>query len=245
MSAPDGSLRVGTSGYHYDDWVGVLYPESLPRERWLERYAAEFDTVEINRTFYGLPDPDTVDTWAERVPADFLFALKFSRYGSHLKHLKDPADTIGNFLLVARRLGSRLGPILVQLPPRWEADPGRLRAFLDEAPGDLRWTVEVRDPRWLRGDVFAALREHGAALCIHDRIEEHPRELTARWTYLRYHGVDYAGSYAHQKLTADAGWIADRLAEGIDVYAYFNNDIGGCAVADASDLRRYAGTARV
>lgn len=234
-----GRLRIGTSGYHYDHWAGVFYPESLPRSRWFEHYAARFDTVEINNTFYRLPGASTFDDWRERAPDGFLYALKFSRYGTHLKHLKDPAETVGNFLEVARRLDDRLGPILVQLPPGWRADPGRLRGFLAAAPADLRWAVEVRDPSWLCPQVYEVLREAGAALCIHDMIEDHPQQLTARWTYLRYHGRDCAGGYAHQKLAAEADRIARRLAEGTDVYAYFNNDVGGHAISDAADLRRY------
>lgn len=234
-----GRFRVGTSGYHYEHWRGVLYPEDAPADEWFAHYARAFDTVELNATFYRLPDAGTVDTWRESAPEGFLYAVKFSRYGTHMKHLKDPADVIRNFLEVVRRLEDRLGPVLVQLPPRWGADPGRLAAFLDAAPDDLRWAVEVRDPDWLRREVYAVLREAGAALCIHDMIEDHPRELTADWTYLRYHGDAYAGGYSHQKLTAEAERVAGRLAEGLDVYAYFNNDVGGHAVSDAADLRRY------
>ena len=234
-----GRFRVGTSGYDYPHWEGVLYPAALPADRRFGRYAGRFDTVEINRTFYGLPEPATADAWRERAPEGFLYALKFSRYGTHMKHLKDPGRTIPRFLEVARRLEDRLGPLLVQLPPNWRADPGRLAAFLEAVPDDLRWAVEVRDPDWLRQTVYEVLRAEGAALVVHDMIEDHPRELTAGWTYLRYHGNGYRGSYSHQKLTADAGWIAGRLADGRDVYAYFNNDAAGHAVRNAGDLGRY------
>lgn len=232
-------LRVGTSGYQYDHWAGVFYPDSLPRKQWFDHYAAEFDTVEINNTFYGLPDADTFDAWRERAPEGFLYALKFSRYGSHMKHLKDAADTVGTFLEVARRLEARLGPILVQLPPRWHVDVERLRAFLDAAPGTVRWSVELRDPSWFRDEVYEVLSEAGAALCIHDLIEDHPRKITADWVYLRYHGDRYEGSYSHQKLAAEADRVARHLRKGRDVLAYFNNDVGGHAVHNAGDLRRY------
>lgn len=230
---------MGTSGYHYEHWRGVFYPESLSSENWFDHYARSFDTVEINNTFYRLPAGDTFDVWRERAPHGFLYALKFSRYGSHLKHLKEPAAAIDNFLEAARRLEDGLGPVLVQLPPRWGADPGRLEGFLEAAPEDLRWAVEVRDPSWLCEAVYAVLRRAGAALCIHDLIEDHPRQITADWTYLRYHGDRYAGSYSHQKLTAEAERITGRLANGTDVFAYFNNDKGGHAVFNARDLRRY------
>lgn len=234
-----GTFRVGTSGYHYPHWRGVLYPEDAPEEEWFGLYADRFDTVEINNTFYQLPDAGTVEGWRRRAPEGFLYSVKFSRYGTHLKHLKDPGEVIPNFLGVVEALEDRLGPVLVQLPPNWNAAPDRLARFLEVAPDGLRWAVEVRDPDWLRPDVYGVLRAAGAALCIHDKIEDHPREITAEWTYLRYHGDEYAGSYSHQKLTAEAERIADRLAAGIDVYAYFNNDVGGHAVSNAMDLGRY------
>ena len=177
----------------------------------------------------------------------FLYALKFSRWGSHLKRLRDPRDSIGHFLARAHRLGATLGPILVQLPPRWSADPARLEAFLQAAPRDVRWAFEFRDPSWLCEAVYATLARHGAALCIHDLLARHPRRVTAGWVYLRYHGLRYAGSYSPQKLAAEAARIRRWLDAGLDVYAYFNNDAGGCALANATDLRRYcaAGAAGV
>jgi len=234
-----GRLRVGTSGYQYDHWRGLLYPKGLAKRRWFAHYASRFDTVEINNTFYQLPGEHTFDAWREEAPEGFCFALKFSRYGSHLKHLKQPEDTIGRFLERARRLGDTLGPILVQLPPRWSPDLARLEAFLQAAPRDRRFAVEFRDPRWLCEPVYEILRRHGAALCVHDLVEKHPREITADWTYLRFHGERYAGSYSHQFLTAEALRIRRSLARGLDVYAYFNNDLGGHAVRNARDLRRY------
>lgn len=233
------TARIGTSGYEYDHWVGPFYPDALPRDRRFEHYSSRFDTVEINSTFYGLPGAETFDAWRERAPGGFVYALKFSHYGTHLKHLKNSRDTIGNFLERARRLRNHLGPILVQLPPNWGVDPDRLQAFLASTPRDVRWTLELRDPSWLCEDVYALLRDAGAALCVHDMIEDHPREVTADWVYLRYHGDGYAGGYSHQKLTADARRIASHLEQGRDVYAYFNNDAGGHAVEDAANLRRY------
>lgn len=234
-----GRFRVGTSGYHYPHWKGILYPEEAPPEEWFAHYVRRFDTVEVNNTFYQLPDRGTVEAWRDRAPRGFLYSVKFSRYGTHLKHLLDADEVVQNFLDAVEPLGDRLGPILVQLPPDWRAAPERLASFLGVAGGCARWAVEVRDPDWLREEVYRVLREAGAALCIHDMIEDHPREITADWTYLRYHGDAYTGSYSHQKLSADADRIADRLAEGLDVYAYFNNDAGGHAVRNASDLERY------
>jgi uncharacterized protein YecE (DUF72 family) len=231
--------RIGTSGYQYDHWRGVFYAETLSRNAWFSQYASVFDTVEINSTFYGLPRAETFDAWRERAPRGFIYALKFSRYGSHVKRLQAPAETIGVFLERATRLGAYLGPILVQLPPHWNADPARLAAFLEAAPARYRWAVELRDPDWLRPEIFAILRTHDAALCIHDMLPAHPPEVTADWIYLRFHGKHYGGSYSPQFLAAQAARIDRWLAAGLDVFAYFNNDAHGYAVNNARALKRY------
>jgi uncharacterized protein YecE (DUF72 family) len=239
MNRHHGVLRIGTSGYHYDHWRGIFYPEDLPKAGWFVHYARNFDTVEINNTFYHLPSAAAFDAWKEQAPEGFCYALKFSRYGSHILRLKNPRDTIRRFLQRADRLGEFLGPILVQLPPNWKADPERLAAFLKVAPKDYRWALEFRDPRWLSEEVFSILKEHSSALCVHDMIDDHPRLVTAEWVYLRFHGERYSGCYSRQFLTARAVEIRRYLAEGRDVYAYFNNDAEGYAVVNAADLRRY------
>ena len=234
-----GRCRVGTSGYQYDHWRGRFYPAGLAKREWFAWYAERFDSVEINNTFYRLPEASTFDAWRKAAPGGFCFALKFSRYGSHLKKLKDPRRSLGTFLRRARRLGNRLGPILVQLPPHWGPDAERLARFLAVASGRERWAVEFREPAWLCETIYDVLRDHGAALCVHDLLESHPREVTAPWVYLRFHGVHYGGSYSRQRLAAEARRIADHRRSGLDVYAYFNNDRGGHAVRNAADLRRY------
>lgn len=239
MPPRQGHCRIGTSGYQYEHWRGEFFPEGLSKSQWLHYYAGRFDTVELNNTFYRLPEASTFDRWRHVVDENFCFALKFSRYGSHLKRLKDPQATIAAFAKRARRLGATLGPILVQLPPRWSPDVERLSQFLAAAPRDLRWAVEFRDVQWLRQDVYAVLRHHEAALCIHDLVDHHPREVTASWVYLRFHGDHYGGSYSAQFLAAEARRIASYRARGLDVYAYFNNDLGGHAVRNAVALRRY------
>jgi len=239
MTTGAPNVFIGTSGYQYPHWRGRFYPQDMPKRRWFEHYAAHFDTVEINNTFYHLPAASTFDAWREQTPREFLYVLKFSRYGSHLKCLKDPRDTIGAFLERAERLGPFLGPILVQLKPNWGRDLERLKGFLNAMPHDRRWAFEFRDPSWLTGGVFDALRRHNAALCLHDMLENHPEVVTADWTYLRFHGDRYSGSYSHQYLTARARRMAGWLADGLDVYAYFNNDAEGHAVRNALDLKRY------
>ncbi len=239
MAGRQATFRVGTSGWQYDHWSGPFYPEDLPRDEWFDHYAAHFDTVEINNTFYHLPKASTFDSWRAAAPDGFTYVLKFSRYGTHVKHLKGPADTIGLFLERAERLGDRLGPILVQLRPNWHANPERLDAFLDAAPKRRRWAVEFRDPTWLCDEIFEVLRRHGAALCIHDLIPDHPRVVTADWVYLRFHGAGDGGDYPHQALSGAARRVEGHLCEGRDVFAFFNNDAHGYAVANAADLRRY------
>lgn len=242
MAEPHGKAFkafIGTSGFQYDHWKPDFYPSGTPKTRWFEFYAERFSTVEINGTFYSLPRAATFRKWREQAPDGFRFALKFSRYGSHIKRLKDPEATIGRFLDVAGELGPALGPILVQLPPNWRPDPERLRGFLEAAPAEHRWAIEFRDPEWFRDDVFDLLREYNAALCIHDMLPDHPAVSTADWIYLRFHGEDYAGRYTPQYLTARAAECGDWIADGKDVHAYFNNDAGAAAPADALNLARY------
>jgi len=239
MPRNQGKLRIGTSGFHYKHWRGIFYPDGLATSRWFSYYAQQFDTVEINNTFYHLPSAAAFDGWKEQAPRGFLYALKFNRYGSHWMRLKNAHSTIGNFLNVAKRLEESLGPILVQLPPRWNADAQRLEDFLSTAPRSLHWAVEFRDPSWLCREVYTVLQRYHAALCIHDIVANHPRILTSDWTYLRFHGDHYAGTYSPQKLSAEAKWIKQQLATGLDVFAYFNNDAQGYAVENAAELKSY------
>lgn len=238
MAKKKGHLRIGTSGYQYKHWRGNFYPEKLRKKDWFAHYTGHFDTVEVNNTFYRLPEPETFEQWQEQAPKGFEYALKYSRYGSHMKRLKDPHQSLDTFMDCANRLGQHLGPVLVQLPPRWKANPERLDQFLTEAPSDIRWVVELRDEDWLRDEVFDVLRHHGAALCLHDMLPDHPREITADWTYLRFHGDQYSGSYSGQFLDRQAREINDMLSRGLDVYAFFNNDEDGHAPNNAQELKR-------
>jgi uncharacterized protein YecE (DUF72 family) len=235
-------VRVGCSGWSYPDWRGLVYPAELPQSRWLPAYARWFDTVELNNTFYRLPTEAAVDRWADNAPAGFTFAVKVGQFGSHRKKLTDPEPWLARHLERARRLGPHLGPNLVQLPPRWSRNTERLETFLAACPPDIRWAVELRDPSWLHDDVFETLARHRAALCLHDLLADHPWELTADWTYVRFHGPDatnrpYHGRYAAARLAAVADRLGDWRRSGIDVYAYFNNDHAGNAVVDATRLR--------
>ncbi|MCU1401385.1 MAG: hypothetical protein JWN62_4494 [Acidimicrobiales bacterium] len=237
-----GIARVGCSGWHYRDWRGLVYPEALRPAEWFGYYTLLFDTVELNNTFYRLPTPAAADGWAEQAPDGFVYALKLGQFGSHRKKLIDAVTWLPNHLDRARRLGSTMGPTVVQLPPRWKRNTARLDEFLTVAPNDLRWVVEVRDPSWLHEDTYAILRRHGAALCVHDLIDGHPFEMTTGWTYVRFHGPDavrnpYRGRYGPALLQPWADKLNAILDAGQDVYCYFNNDYDGAAVADAQWLR--------
>ncbi|MDQ1396984.1 MAG: hypothetical protein QOG64_2243 [Acidimicrobiaceae bacterium] len=226
----------------YKDWRGIVYPERLPQRRWFEHYATLFDTVEINNTFYRLPPPTTMEGWAAQAPRGFTYALKLGQFGSHRMKLRDAVSWLPNHLDRVERLGPSLGPTLVQLPPRWKRNVERLDEFLTVAPRNVRWAVEMREESWLHEDVFAVLRKHGAALCIHDLLADHPWECTTDWTYVRFHGpnaltVKYHGRYGGQRLWRTADRLAAWRDNGCDVYAYFNNDYHGYAVEDALWLR--------
>ncbi len=237
--AGTGRARIGTSGYQYDHWKEIFYAKGLPKRVWFRHYATQFNTVELNNTFYHLPKPETFAAWKQAAPADFCYALKLNRYGTHVKRLKDAESWLGKFLEGAERLEETLGPILVQLPPHWDKDCGRLREFFAVAPPTLRWAVEFRDPRWLCDATYEILAKHHAALCIHDMIPEHPRAITADWIYLRFHGTNYGENYPPERLRAEAKHIVLHLSEGKDVFAYFNNDREGYAIQNARDLRQY------
>ncbi len=216
----------------------MVYPAELRRRDWFAYYASRFDTVEINNTFYRLPTVHAVEQWAAQAPEDFVYAVKLGGFGSHRMKLRDAARWLPNHLDRVRRLGPTLGPNLVQLPPRWRRDAERLDEFLTLAPADLRWAVELRDPSWLHDDVFSVLERHGAALCIHDLLPNHPWRPTSSWTFVRFHGPQagsdpYHGRYGGRRLWRAARQIDQWLDSGVDVYAYFNNDYKGHAFTDA------------
>lgn len=233
------SIHIGTSGFSYQHWRGVFYPEGLSQQKWLEFYAQHFSTVELNVTFYRLPSEKAVESWRRRAPEGFLYAAKLSRLITHSHRLHNAEEALATFLERMRILGEHLGPILIQLPPGMPQDVDRLDAFLGQCNPTLRWAVEVRNAGWLNDTTYVVLRRHGAALCIHDLITPHPIEITAPFTYLRFHGAGqlYGGDYPD---TALRPW-ADRLlawqTQGIDGYAYFNNDACGYAVKNAKMLQ--------
>ncbi len=238
-------IRIGTSGYMYRHWRGVLYPEGLAQRAWLPRYATLFDTVEMNATFYRLPTPESVARWRDVVPPGFTFAVKGSRYLTHMKRLLDADEGLRRFYGPIRRFGAKLGPVLWQLPPHVKPDPERLDRFLARLPAG-RHAFEFRDPAWYAEETCAALDRHGAAFCEHDLVARAPPRLTGGFRYVRFHGTTgkYAGRYGAAALGPLARDYLDAATRGEDVFVYFNNDLGGHAVRDALDLLALVGEER-
>ncbi|HEY2905613.1 MAG TPA: DUF72 domain-containing protein [Vicinamibacterales bacterium] len=233
------TVRIGCSGWQYRHWRGNFYPAELSSSRWLEYYAERFDTVEINNTFYRLPEAPTFAAWARRVPRGFVYAVKASRYLTHMKKLKDPKEPITRFFTRAKRLRTTFGPVLYQLPPRWPVNVERFSAFLRALPRGVRHTIEFRDPSWYTDEIFAMLEKHRVALCLHDmQGSASGMRAIGPFVYVRFHGVQkYSGRYPDETLERWAEWLAERVKEGRRVYAYFNNDTGGHAPRDAVRLR--------
>jgi uncharacterized protein YecE (DUF72 family) len=240
------AIHIGTSGWHYKHWKGPFYPEKLPASKMLEYYTAHFDTVELNNTFYRLPQENGLETWRESTPKDFLFAAKGSRYLTHMKKLKDPAPGVAKFFERVDRLGRKLGPIVFQLPPWWEVDAARLREFLEALPPRHKYAFELRNPTWHTEEIYRLLRRHNAAFCIFEIAGAFSGlEITANFTYVRLHGPGgaYQGSYSREAL----GRWADRIREWRKdlraVYVYFDNDQAAYAVGNARTLRQMTGAA--
>jgi len=238
---------IGTSGWQYRDWRGVLYPPGVPQRRWLEHYAERFATVENNNAFYRLPAPETFASWRDRTPGDFVMAVKASRFLTHIKRLRDPSEPVARLLGAAVGLRSRLGPVLLQLPPNFRADPQRLDACLAEF-GDRRVAVEPRHESWWTDDVRQVLARHGATLAWTDRLGHPltPLWRTTEWGYLRFHegAANPWPRYGERALRSWVQRVAEAWTNDADVFVYFNNDPGGAAVYDAvafADLATKAG----
>ena len=240
------ALVVGTSGWQYADWRGAVYPEGVPQRAWLEHYAREFATVEVNNAFYRLPERSVFERWRDQTPDGFVVAVKVSRYLTHVRRLRDPQEPVARLVDRAAGLGDRLGPYLLQLPPTLRADPALLDACLAAFPSGALVAVEPRHESWWTDEVRTVLERRGAALCWADRKGRPitPRWRTASWGYLRLHEGTATPRPAYGR-SALGTWL-DRIDDawpgtrGADVYVYFNNDPGAAAVRNARTLLRMA-----
>jgi uncharacterized protein YecE (DUF72 family) len=230
------AIRIGCSGWNYASWKDVFY-EGRPARSWLEHYARHFDTVEVNNTFYRLPRPEAVATWERTAPESFCFAVKASRYLTHIKRLRDLGPGLDRFEACIEPLvqSPKLGPILWQLPPNFPRDDERLASALASFPRTQRHAVEFRHASWFADDVYALLREHGAALVLTGGAEV----ITAPWTYVRFHRGTRGrrGNYSRSELEEWAQKF-ERWATEVEIYAYFNNDWEVFAVKNALWLKQ-------
>jgi len=234
-----GKAYIGTSGWNYKHWSqGVFYPKDLKPSEWLKYFVGYFDTVEINNSFYRLPSEAVFQSWRTQVPHHFVFAVKASRFITHIKRLKDPEEPLALFFSRVKYLNECLGPILFQLPPLFRLDLDRFATFLRalETHGQRRrCVIEVRDGTWLVPRVYEQLRKHNVALCFADWRETQVTEpVTADFVYVRRHyGPGKGGNYPKKSLDRDATQIREWLGRGLDVYVYFNNDMDGHAIGNA------------
>ena len=233
------NIHIGTSGWHYGHWQGPFYPDGIDKDAFLEYYTKFFHTVEINNTFYQMPTEKTLETWRATVKSDFIFAVKASRYITHMKKLKEPEKSVDRFIERITGLRGKLGPILFQLPPRWRINIERLSLFLSFLPKKHRYTFEFRDESWFAAEVYELLAEHNASFCIYDLDGcLSPKEVTADFVYIRLHGPDgpYRGKYSKKQLAGWAGAFAGWAKTVDEIYCYFDNDQAGFAVQNAIEL---------
>lgn len=233
---------IGTSGWHYNHWQNLFYPEKLPKAKWLEYYAGIFNTVELNNSFYRLPSEDAFATWHNSSPVNFTFAVKVSRFITHIKRLKNTEEAVENFTSRARTLEEKLGPLLYQLPPNLHRDDSKLELFLSTLPGGLEHVFEFRHQSWLEEKVFEILGRYNVGLCVFDMpYFSCPLVATADFAYIRFHGSTslYGSCYSDEELTEWAKRLADLAKKLRTMYIYFNNDAEAFAVRNAETLRAY------
>lgn len=237
------TLYAGTSGWQYRHWKESFYPSDLPPKQWLSYYSERFPTVEVNNTFYRLPERKTCESWRDETPGDFLMAVKASRFLTHNKRLKDPDQPVRKLLEAAGGLEQNLGPILLQLPPNFEAVPERLERTLAAFPPEVRVAVEFRKDSWYTDEVREMLQRHNAALCLVDRDgwTLGPVWKTASWGYLRLHNGDSEWwRYSHGRLEHWVWTLTQTFGEADDIFVYFNNDMGAAAIFDCREFDRIA-----
>ncbi len=235
-----GRVFIGTSGWVYPHWRGRFYPENIPDGGWLEFYAKNFSAVELNASFYHLPGEKTFRSWYERTPKDFVFAIKGSRFITHVKRLRDCQEPLANLLQSVSGLEEKLGPIFFQLPPSFESDKERLGDFIRLLPIGKRFAFEFRHPSWFNKEVCALLQKANCALVASDTPDYPYGEIqTANFMYFRLHGHEqlYASSYTRMQLKEYAERMRQYLRRG-DVFVFFDNDANANAVENAKGLAK-------
>jgi uncharacterized protein YecE (DUF72 family) len=237
-----GSIRVGCSGWVYKHWRGLFYPEGLRQTRWFARYAEEFDTVEINNSFYHLPKPATFEKWRKQAPPGFCYAVKANRYLTQAKKLKDCEEPMDRMMSAVRHLGDRLGPMLYQLPPSMKINLERLESFLKILPHGVASVFEFREKSWYVPETYALLDRYGASFCVHDMPGlATPRVAVGPVVYVRFHGGagKYWGRYSDERLLRWTDWLVEQSKPGrfSKCWCYFNNDIHAHAIEDARTLK--------
>jgi uncharacterized protein YecE (DUF72 family) len=251
MSTANCNIRIGTSGWHYGHWAGPFYPADLPKDKWLQYYAQHFDTVELNNTFYHLPKEQSLKRWRTITPKNFVYAVKASRYITHIKKLKDVSEELTRFLDLAALLGRKLGPVLYQLPPSLHKDLDRLESFIELLPKKGTAVFEFRHESWYCEDTYKLLRKFNVGFCIHAvarpswpclhglEARATPRVITSDIIYVRFHGTTgrYSGCYSKSMLANWAKWLKDQSKQVRGIYVYFNNDACAYAVRNAKQLK--------
>jgi uncharacterized protein YecE (DUF72 family) len=241
MDMRQGKVYIGTSGWHYKHWKGTFYPADIKAAGQFAEYLRHFSSVEINNSFYRLPSPETFSTWRKTTPPDFTFAVKGSRFITHMKKLNLDKQGISKFFKSTSKLKEKLGVILFQLPPRWKVNIERLQSFIKVLPKRYRYAFEFREHSWYNDDVYAILRKSNCSFCIYE-LEYHlsPLEVTADFVYVRLHGPGnkYQGSYPDDALGQWADRCKNWQKQGKDVYFYFDNDQEGYAAFNALTLKK-------
>ena len=245
---PPRKVHVGCSGWHYDHWRSLFYPAGLAKTQWLQFYAGQFDTVELNSSFYHLPSEKTFASWRESTPDNFIFAVKVSRFITHVKRLRNLGSAMDKFLTHAASLKEKLGPLLYQLPPNMKRNDELLRNFVSALPPEYQHVFEFRHESWIDYSVFRILQEYKVGLCVFDMPGlSCPLIATSDFAYIRLHGSEslYSSCYSSEELSRWAQKTIQLAGEVRAVHIYFNNDAQAFAVRNALSLSKLTSTASV
>ncbi len=240
----DSLVHIGTSGWSYNHWVGKFYPADIRKSKWLAYYSGEFNTVEVNSSFYHLPKPQTFINWENNTPEGFVFSVKVSRYITHIKRLAGSGEALNRLLSAAEKLGEKLGPFLFQLPPNFKKDRSRLTEILNILPEGGKFAFEFRDGSWFEKEIYELLDDSGCAIVISSSPEFPCKQIiTGNLCYIRMHGSKhlYRSCYSEDELKRVALLINRNLKKNIETYVYFNNDAESYAVENARTIKGLVG----